>query len=100
MSRYTEAQYEDAIEEMMGKPRYVADFIFDGAETEELLRLVLSRGLPLRDRSASDDRLVDAYDAQIEALRAAFAKFAHEGKSTKRASRVDEYLDYRMEQAA
>lgn len=100
MSRYSDADYEAAIEEMMGMPRYIADFICDGAETEELVRLLLSRGLPLRDRSAQDDRLLIKYDEQITALRDAFTKFAHEGKSAKRASRVDEYLDYQLENAA
>jgi hypothetical protein len=100
MSRYSDTTYEAAIDEMMGMPRYIADFIFDGAETEELVRLLLSRGLPLRDSTASDDRLLDKYDEQITALRDAFTKFAHGGKSAKRASRVDEYLDRQMEQAA
>lgn len=100
MSRYSDATYESAIDEMMGQPRYIADFIFDGAETEELVRLLLSRGLPLRDRTASDDRLIDKYDEQITALRDAFTKFAHGGKGAKRASRVDEYLDHQLENAA
>jgi hypothetical protein len=100
MSRYSDDTYEIAVDEMMGQPRYIADFICDGADTEELIRLVLSRGLPLRDRSAQDDRLIDKYDEQIDALKAAFTKFAHEGKSAKRASRVDEYLDYQLENAA
>ncbi|HEY4292090.1 hypothetical protein [Luteibacter sp.] len=102
MSRYSDAQYTDAIEEMMDMPRYIADFIFDGAGTEEVVRLLLSRGLPFRDGTARDGRLLDKYNEQIDALKAAFTKFAHEGKSAKRASRVDEYLDYRtqMEDAA
>jgi hypothetical protein len=100
MSRYSDSTYETAIDEMMGMPRYIADFIFDGADTEVLLRLVLSRGLPFRDGTPRDGRLLDKYNEQIDALKEAFTKFAHEGKSAKRVSRVDEYVDYQLENAA
>ncbi|NID15000.1 hypothetical protein [Luteibacter yeojuensis] len=98
MSRYSDAEYEAAIEEMMDQPRYIADFIFDGAETEELVRLLLSRGLPFRDGTARDGRLLDRYNEQIDALKAAFTTFAHEGKTAKHASRVDAFLDYQRQQ--
>ncbi|KAF1008960.1 MAG: hypothetical protein GAK28_00592 [Luteibacter sp.] len=104
MSRYSEDEYEQAIEEMMGMPRYVEAFIFDGADTDVLMRLLLSRGLPLRDRTPEDDHLIDRYDTAIDALRAAFTRFAHQGKTAKHASRVDAYLDHmhqqRLEDAA
>ena len=103
MSRYSEAEIATAIEEMMGMPHYVEKFIFDGVDTDGLVRLVLSRGLPLRDRTASDDDLIDAYDAQIDALGEAFTTWAKGGKVAGRPnspSRVEKYLDYFMENVA
>lgn len=94
MSIRTESQYESAIDEMMGMHRYIVDFVEDGADTNELVRLFLFRGLPFRDRSASDDRLIDAYDALSERLKGDFTSFAHRRVTGHAKSRVDRYIDY------
>lgn len=94
---YTDDQCEAAIEEMMGQQRYMQDFFFHGPDLEQLVALVMSRGLPLRDRTASDDRLIDSYEAVRDQLRTEFTNFAHiqvtDGKGGSR-SRVERYIDY------
>lgn len=100
---YTEAEIEAAIEEMMGMPHYIEKFIFDGVDTDGLVRLALGRGIPLRDGSYSDGRLLCAWDDQITLLRDEFTTWAKGGKIANRPSsrsHVEKYLDYLMEHAA
>lgn len=80
MSRFTDAEYESAIEDMMARPRIVSDFITDGESGDKLdllVRLFLSRDLPRMDKSYRDDRLRDQYELVREGLLKDFTAFAH-----------------------
>ena len=99
MSRFTDAQYEAAIEEMMARRSIVADFITDGESGDKLDRLVhlfLSRDLPRMDKSSRDDRLRDQYDVVRAGLVKDFTAFVHRARGHHRGSSnfslVDAYI--------
>jgi hypothetical protein len=99
MSRFTDAEYEAAIDDMMAKPGIVSRFITDGESNDNLDRLallLLSRDLPRMDKSERDDRLRDQYDAVREAMLKDFAGFCHRVRGHHRGSGnyslVDAYI--------
>lgn len=112
MSRFTDAQYEAAIEEMMARPRIVSDFITDGESGDKLdalMFLLLSRDLPRMDRSQRDDGLRDLYEGLRAGLIKDFTAYAHRVRGFHRGansfSLVDAYIlnaqdDARLDSAA
>ncbi len=92
--RFTEEQYELAIDEMQGMRKYVDDFLIDGADVTGLLCLFMARGLPLNNRTARDDGLADSYYQQRDLLRHAFEVFCHEKQTGQLQTRVDRFIDH------
>jgi len=99
MSRFTDAEYESAIEDMMAKPRIVSDFITDGESADQLDRLIwlfLSRDLPRMDKSERDDRLRDQYEDVRGMLVKDFTSYVHRARGhyagSSNYSLVDAYI--------
>lgn len=87
----------DALEEMRASRRSVDEFLRDPNENQDLEGLVaifLDHGMPLRDKTPSDDALLMKYDDRRDAMTAQFDAWARKRTPMLHTSPLQRWMEF------